>query len=76
MMAIVPIIIVFTKFDLFITRLGEESVRKEKTSQEFAEREFKERYGQMFEKLTGDISGKIPYALVASKFVSGLFRLR
>ena len=75
-MAIVPIIIVFTKFDLFITELGEESMGKEKTSQEFAEREFKERYGQIFEKLTRDISSKIPYALVASKSVSGLFRLR
>lgn len=72
MTAIVPIIVVFTKFDLFMTGLDEE---KEKTSQELAEQKFKERYGQILEKLTRDISGKIPYTLVASKSVSGLFRL-
>ena len=68
MMTIVPVIVVFTKFDNFVSRLAEEGTRTGKSSQELAEREFKERYGRFFETPTKN--GLVPYTVVASTSTS------
>lgn len=67
-----PIIVVFTKLDLLVARLDRSETRRGKSSQELAETYFKEMYGQRFEKSTKNTMGQIPYALVASTFVSGV----
>ena len=59
-MTIVPIIVVFTKFDDFMSGLGEGVA----SSQELAEREFNEKYGCSFETSTN--KGLVPYTVVAS----------
>jgi hypothetical protein len=66
----VPIIVVFTKFDHFVGNLCRRRAAKGKISLEFAETKFKNEQGQAFEKATRNISGKIPYTTVASKFTS------
>ena len=66
-MSTVPMIIVFTKFDLFVAR---QCGGKDDISVEFAERKFKEEHSQAFEKWTKNISGQIPYNVAASRFVS------
>jgi hypothetical protein len=63
----VPIIVVFTKFDLFVASLSRRSAGRGKISLEFAETRFQNEHGQAFEKA---ISGKIPYTTVASTFSS------
>jgi hypothetical protein len=68
MMTIVPIIVVFTKFDDFASRLAEEGMRTGKSNQELAEREFKERYGRFFEAPIKN--GLVPYTVVASTSTS------
>ena len=60
----------FTKFDLFVDSLGEQSAGQGKTNLELAEENFKERYDQALERSTEDIAGHVPYALVTSKFNS------
>ncbi len=67
----VPIIVVFTKFDLFIAALSRRSRGKEKISMDVAEKKFRDEHGVAFEKTTQNISGKIPYTTVASMFTSG-----
>lgn len=65
----VPTIIVFTKFDLFVSQLakqGRQPVNGE-SIQEFAEKEFQKRYGQELEASIKSGSGEIPYTFVASK---------
>jgi hypothetical protein len=54
---IVPIIVVFTKFDLFIDSLNKAGTEQGKVK--LAEKKFKERYGKVFENAT-------QYALVSS----------
>ena len=56
----------FTKFDIFVARLGKLSASDDKNNLKLAEQKFKESYGRVFEKLTKDVTGQIPYALVAS----------
>ena len=68
MMTIVPIVVVFTQFDDFVSRLAEEGMRTGKSSQESAEREFKERYGRFLESSTKN--GLVPYTVVASASTS------
>jgi hypothetical protein len=69
-MSTVPIIVVFTKFDLFVASLARRSKGKDKINVEFAEERFKREHGRAFEKATHDILGKIPYTTVASTFTS------
>jgi len=64
----VPIIVVFTKFDLFVDSLGKQSAGEGKNNLELAEEDFKERYDQAFERSTEDVGGHVPYVLVTSKF--------
>jgi hypothetical protein len=66
---IVPIVVVFTKLDLFLARLsrrGEAKVKSNTNSLEVAETIFKEKYGRVFDKSTKNIEGHIPYALVTT----------
>jgi hypothetical protein len=67
---IVPIIVVFTMFDLFVWNLGlgEKSTGKGKIDLELAEENFKERYGEVFQRSTMITAGEIPYALVTCTF--------
>jgi len=60
----VPIIVVYTKFDLRAERLDEDG-------KEFTERSFKEKYGQKVERRVGHCTThqKIPYAVVTSIFI-------
>ena len=62
-----PIIVVFTKADLLIAKIEK---RKNESSQQLAERHFKERYRHIYEKSCKNIVGQIPYALVSSAFLS------
>ncbi|KAF8696555.1 hypothetical protein AX14_001521 [Amanita brunnescens Koide BX004] len=65
----VPIVVVFTKLDLFLARLsrrGEAKVKSNTNSLEVAETIFKEKYGRVFDKSTKNIEGHIPYALVTT----------
>ena len=63
-----PIIVVFTKFDLFLARLARRGEIKDKrnNSLEAAEAIFKEKYGRIFDKSTKNMEGHIPYALVTT----------
>ncbi|KAF8690274.1 hypothetical protein AX14_003036 [Amanita brunnescens Koide BX004] len=76
-MTIVPIIVVYTKFDLIIpTRSkGKARSRKEGDCQGSAESYFKERYGKLFEASTKNIEGQIPYTAVATSLPETLQRL-
>ena len=67
----VPIIVVFTKFDLFLAGLSRRSRGKEKISMDLAEKKFRDEHGVAFERATQNISGKIPYATVSSMFTLG-----
>ena len=69
-MSTVPIIAVFTKFDLFVASLAKRSKEKGEINVEFAEERFKRKHSQAFEKATHDILGKAPYTTVASTFTS------
>ena len=71
-MTTVPIIVVFTKFDLFVAMLDNDAMQKGKSSQELAEREFRKRYSQVYESSTKGVPGQIPYALVASESTFGV----
>ena len=68
--ATVPIIVVFTKFDLFVASLSRRSAGRGKISLDVAETRFQNEHGQAFEKATHNIAGKIPYTTVASTFSS------
>ena len=63
-MSAVPIIVVFTKFDLFVEKLNE---GKDKINLEFAEERFKDEHSREFEKWT---SSQIPYNVTTSTSVS------
>lgn len=65
-MMIVPIIIVYTQFDLFVAELSglKGDQPKVDCSQKAAEKHFHEKYGQVFQTSTG----QIPYTVVSSTF--------
>jgi hypothetical protein len=65
---IVPIIIVYTQFDLFVAGLSGPKSGQPKVdySQEAAEKHFHEKYGQVFQTSTG----QIPYTVVSGMFAS------
>jgi len=59
----VPIIVVYTKFDLRAERLDEDG-------KEFTELSFKEKYGQKIEQRTKHcVMRQIPYTVVTSIFI-------
>jgi hypothetical protein len=64
----VPIIIVYTKYDLFMA--NNQRTGKGDDSLEVAEKHFYAMYGQLFAKYTKNIKGQIPYTFVSSEFVS------
>ena len=69
----VPIIVVYTKFDLYMAnnqRKGQGSTGKGDSSLESAEKHFYDNYGQLFAKSTQNIEGQIPYTIISSVFVS------
>ncbi|KAF8331173.1 hypothetical protein F5887DRAFT_998825 [Amanita rubescens] len=67
----VPIIVVFTKFDLFVAGMGSGSGKHHQ-----AEKNFKDKCGQAFATLTKSIAGQIlPYALVTITQPDTLYRL-
>ena len=74
-MSTVPVIVVFTKFDLFVASLAKWGGKKGKINLEFAEKRFKSKHGQAFEKATHNMLGKISYTTVASTFISEDFSL-
>ena len=69
----VPIIVVYTKFDLFMANnqlRGDGNIRKRGDSLESAERYFySEKYSQLLVEPTKNIDGQIPYTIVSSAFV-------
>ena len=65
-MPIVPIVVVVTEFDLFVAELEKKSAGAGKIDLELAEENFKERYGEVFQRSTKITAGQIPYALVTS----------
>jgi hypothetical protein len=68
--SIVPIIVVYTKFDLFIVNLrrNKNNAGKRDTTNEAAEMHFNEKYGQSFASSTKDVwgPGQIPYTVASS----------
>ncbi len=67
----VPIIVVYTKFDIFIEnnlREGKNSTRRANCSLESAAKYFNEKYDRSFRKSTKNIGGEIPYTVVTSRF--------
>lgn len=66
-MPIVPIVVVFTKFDLFVAKL-EKNAGEGQIGLESAEENFKEGYGAMFQRSTMIAAGQITYGLVSSTF--------
>ena len=71
----VPIIVVYTKFDLFMAnnqRRGKGNTGKGDGSLESAEKYFYEKHSQLFAKSTKNIEGQIPYTVVSSAFMSPL----
>ena len=72
-MLIVPIIVVYTKFDLFMVKLrrNKNGTWNSDTTQEDAEKNFNEKYGQSFASSTKDVwgLGQIPYTVASSTFV-------
>ncbi|KAF8351818.1 kinase-like domain-containing protein [Amanita rubescens] len=72
----VPIIVVFTKLDLLVASLDKSGVRRGENSLELAEKDFKEKYSQIFERsTTKNAGGHIPYALVATSLPETLQHL-
>lgn len=73
-MMIVPTIIVYTQFDLFVAGLCRPKTGQPKVdcSQEAAEKHFHEKYGQQFQisMRNTDGPGQIPYTVVSSTFAS------
>ena len=64
-MTTVPIVVVITKFDLYVAGMQR---RLRKGTYQMAEEDFKKKYGHKFSK--SDISTtEIPYALVSSMFI-------
>ena len=67
-MATVPIVVVITKFDLYLA--GMQRRLRYKSTYQMAEDDFKKKYGHKFSK--NNISTtQIPYALVSSMFIPG-----
>ena len=63
----VPIILVVTKFDLYVAGLQRRSGTKTKISYQSAEDDFKKEFDHTFDKKS-KIEEQIPYALVSSMF--------
>lgn len=63
----VPMIIVVTKFDLYVAGLQRRSGTKTKISYQLAEDDFKKEFDHTFDKKSMS-EGQIPYALVSSMF--------
>lgn len=61
-----PIIVVFTKLDLFLAKLERRGEIKGRGNLEGAEGIFREKYNKIFEKSTKNMGGHIPYALVTT----------
>ncbi len=61
-----PIIVVFTKLDLFLAKLERRGEIKGKGNLEVAEGIFREKYNKIFEKSTKNMGGHIPYSLVTT----------
>jgi len=70
----VPIIVIFTKFDLFIASLNNAGTEQGKI-QTLAEKKFKERYGKAFENATKNDLDQAQYALVSVSLCETLHRL-
>lgn len=70
----VPIIVVITKFDLYVASLQRRSGTETKISYQSAEDNFKKEFDLTFDKKSMS-EGQIPYALVSSMFLSRLHRL-
>ncbi len=69
-MTSVPIIVVITKFDLYIAGLSKRGKLKGPNISEAAEQLFKQTFGHKFEKGGVSQDRPIPYALVASMSAS------
>ncbi|KAF8351830.1 hypothetical protein F5887DRAFT_3940, partial [Amanita rubescens] len=72
----VPIIVVYTKFDLFMAnsqRRGKGNTGK--GDLESAEKHFYDKYGQLFAKSTKNIEGRVPYTIVSKFQPDTLLRL-
>lgn len=65
----VPIIIVITKFDLYVVGLQRRAGMKNKISYQSAEDDFKKNFGHIFNKTQGQ------YTLVSSMFMSRFLHL-
>ena len=73
-MMAVPIIVVYTMFDLFMANLGRNKGMPDGNgSYEFAVKNFDEEYGQQFMMSTKNIEGNVPYTVVASTFALQVF---
>ena len=66
-----PIIVVFTKFDLLIASLNKTGTEQGKV-QKLAEKKFNERCSKIFENATKNDLNQIQYALVSSTFAPRL----
>lgn len=70
----VPIIVVVTKFDLYIADMQRRAGMKNKISYKSAEDDFRKEFGHTFDKNSAS-QGQIRYALVSSTFMSRLRHL-
>jgi hypothetical protein len=68
----VPIIVVYTKFDL-VSSVDRAGVGKGEESEEFTERNYKDKYGEVIER--HDALRQIPYTVVTSTPTFSLLRL-
>ena len=66
-MIIVPIIVVFTKFDLLMASLDKAGTEQGKV-QKLAEKKINERYGKIFENAIKNNLNQTQYALVSGTF--------
>ena len=67
-MTTVPIVVVITKFDLYLA--GMQRRLRNKSTYQMAEDDFKKKYGHKFSKNNINTT-QIPYALVSSMFIPG-----
>ncbi|KAF8625886.1 hypothetical protein AX15_005146 [Amanita polypyramis BW_CC] len=75
----VPIIVVFTKFDLLVAsvmaRTKCSSIDERQRCSEIARKEFKDKHSQAFKNLTKNISSTVPHVLVAISLPNTLEQL-
>ena len=71
----VPIIVVYTKFDL-VGSLDKSGVGKSEEGKAFTERNYKKKYGRVIERSMKSVAPRqIPYTVVTSTSTFGLLRL-